>query len=566
MELLSAIGLADDITQQCCAVRESAAFDLKDGGREVFGRGWSFLESIARDGDTRWGFASVLRQKYVEGIVRARLEGMGVVVREEAEFVALVVDEEVGVGQVGRVRARVLDKKVDSEYEVSCRYLLGCDGSRTKVRGAAGIESTGDRTEEKWVRIDGVLKSTTMPKPRAYGALESPTYGNVLWIPLDHGATRIGFALNEERRKLYGELTEEVFVKEAKLSVAPFEIEYARVDWASVYSVGQRVAKSFWTKGCVLLAGDACHTHSSGAGQGMNAGVHDAVNLAWKLSLVLQGRAGESLLEKYDSERRPNAERLIRYDEEISVLVTGRLPKGWKGHPDANPNVVLGEILQEAKGFNTGLTIGYGVNMLNVAKDGAPNGEGGSEHEVMTIPAPALPSRRAPEVKLLKPALLEPVWLHQVIPNRARFYIVVFTGDPEQTRGSYQAFQQSVAASSLVLGTSVERNPAANGHKEIETNCAHANGISHARMPPPVDFLTILPGTVANAWHLLGTEPFGRVYYDAKSEAHRRYDVDTRRGAVFVLRPDGWVGATHDLGAAGVVAKIEDYFGVVLLR
>jgi phenol 2-monooxygenase (NADPH) len=102
-----------------------------------------------------------------------------------------------------------------------------------------------------------------MPKPRSYGALESPVYGNVLWIPLDHGAIRIGFALNEGRRQWNSELSRDVFAEEAKLSVAPFTIEYDQVDWANVYSVGQRVAKKFFTKDCIFLAGVACHTHSS---------------------------------------------------------------------------------------------------------------------------------------------------------------------------------------------------------------------------------------------------------------------------------------------------------------
>ena len=153
------------------------------------------------------------------------------------------------VGGKGRVRARILDSSLgegkEREYTISCRYLIGCDGSRTVVRGAAGIESVGSRTEDKWVRVDGVLKSTTMPKPRSYGSIESPSYGNVLWIPLDHGATRIGFAINEDRRKLYDEMSREVFIKEALLSIAPFEAEFERVDWASVYSVGQRLANTF---------------------------------------------------------------------------------------------------------------------------------------------------------------------------------------------------------------------------------------------------------------------------------------------------------------------------------
>ena len=562
MEMLEQLGLADDIAQQCCAVRQSAAYD-KDG-KEVFGRGWSFLEGIE---DTRWGFATVLRQKFVEEIVRRRVEGVGVGVKENAEFRGLRVDEGVEVGGY-RVQARIWDKVLEREYRVKCRYLIGCDGSRTVVRGAAAIESDGDRTEDKWVRIDGVLKHTTMPKPRCYGALESPTYGNVLWIPLDHGATRIGFALNEERRKLYKELTQEVFVEEAKLSVAPFEIDYERVDWASVYSVGQRVARQFISKGSVILAGDACHTHSSGAGQGMNAGMHDSVNLAWKLSLVLQGKAQPELLQTYDAERRPNAEKLIRYDEEISVLVTGRLPKSWIGDPNTDPHIVLGKILQEAKGFNTGLTIGYDPNVLNVAERDVP--ESSDKTSNLLVPAPARPGLRAPDVKLLVPALFQPVWLHQVTPNHARFHVVVFAGDAECTKERYQAFSQGLGRSSTFSPTTSSTNAITNGSGYSDTNgqensAGFFDGFQsnvQDGMPRslPIDFLTVLTGTAANAWHLLGTEPLGRVYYDPDGSAHVRYGVDPDAGAVVVLRPDGWIGAFLELAGLGIVARLKEYF------
>ena len=562
MEMLDQIGLADDIVQQCWAVRQSAAYD-KDG-QEVFGRGWSFLEGIE---DTRWNFATVLRQKYVEEIVRGKLAGMGVEVKSPAEFRGLSVDEGIGVGG-HRVEARIWDEVVEREYTVRCRYLIGCDGSRTVVRGAAGIQSDGDRTEDKWVRIDGVLKRTTMPKPRCYGALESPTYGNVLWIPLDHGATRIGFALNEERRKLHKELTQDVFVEEAKLSVAPFEIEYERVDWASVYSVGQRVARQFISRGCVILAGDSCHTHSSGAGQGMNAGMHDSVNLAWKLSLVLRGMANPELLETYDAERRPNAEKLIKYDEDISVLVTGRLPKSWTGDPNADPHVVLGKILQEAKGFNTGLTIGFGLNMLNLA-DNRVRTESAIRSD-MLIPAPAWPGYRAPDVKLLVPALFQPIWLHQITPNYAKFYVVVFAGDAEYTKERYEVLSRKIGENRVFSPTRSTDNRVTNGnghsgqHEEgdgaEDSNGPCFNVRASASRSLPLDFLTILAGTAANAWHLLGMEPLGRVYYDLDWSAHRRYGIDPNEGAVAILRPDGWIGALLELEGVDVVAKLEAYF------
>lgn len=137
--------------------------------------------------------------------------------------------------------------------------------------------------------MDALVK-TNMPNERiGIVAIGSPRHGNVLWIAEDHGRTRIGFAIPPEVYEKYGEhITEEAVKEEAIQALKPFELEFVTVDWWTLYSIGQRVAESF-RKDRVLLAGDAGHTHSSGAGQGMNTGMHDAVNLGWKLAGVLKG-------------------------------------------------------------------------------------------------------------------------------------------------------------------------------------------------------------------------------------------------------------------------------------
>lgn len=534
--------LAEDIAQQCYAVRRSVAFD--DQGQEKEGA-WGFIEELGEameQGETRWGFASVLRQKFVEDILRRRLSEVGVEVRQPERFEDLVVDEERDVGQVGRVRARVVKVVVDAqgremeqEYFVRCRYLIGCDGSRTKVRGAARIESVGDRTEEKWVRIDGVLKHTTMPKPRCYGAIESKVYGNILWIPLDHGATRIGYAFNEERRRKYGGImNEEVYVKEAIECVKPFTIEYERVDWASVYSVGQRVAKQFFAKECVFLAGDSCHTHSSGAGQGMNAGVNDALNLGWKLAAVLTGRFRRDILETYDRERRPNAERLIKYDEDISMMVSGRWPKGdqWDKRKERGENVneALTAVLKGAKGFNSGLTLNYGGNQM-VWKDSKEMVDG----KELKIPAPSEPGFRAPDVKLVRPALWTQAWLQEIIKNQVEFHVVLFLGQGDTGRDSFKQFKTVAETrfSSFDNIATVQTRAMMNGS---------TNGEAHVPQLP-IRFITIFPKILDNGWHDLKTDPLGRVYYDKDGSAGLRYGVDIEKGSVVIIRPDTWIGA-----------------------
>jgi phenol 2-monooxygenase (NADPH) len=370
----------------------------------------------------------------------------------------------------------------------------------------------------------------------------------------------LGYKFDPSRQALYdnsGLSEREIFIKESELCVQPFKLKWAQVDWASVYSVGQRVAKTFFADGCVFLAGDSCHTHSSGAGQGMNAGVNDAANLGWKLALVLTGRAKPSLLDTYNAERQVLAEKLIRYDEGISELVSGRIPKGkqwekWQGEGD--PNVVLGRILMEAKGFNTGLTLGYGKNSA-VWKEDTELGSA----EVL-IPAPANPGLRAPDVQVLLPALWEKAWLLKLMPNRAQFHILTFVGRGEQAKRVLRVFKDDIEERLLHPPTAAKQsNGLSNG------TAVHVNGHSRPENNIPVKFLTILPEAKDNAWHELRFDPLGAVYYDDAGTAVKRYEANTDNGTVFVIRPDGWIGARFDLNESHAAAEVARYLEGLLV-
>jgi phenol 2-monooxygenase len=410
------------------------------------------------------------------------------------------------------------------EETIMCKYLVGADGGRSFVRRTLDIPFDGSTTEDKWVRIDGIIE-TNMPKPRVYGSIESPTHGNVLWAALDHGATRIGFAFTAERQNAYPEFNEAAAVAEAIESVKPFSLQVKQVDWFTIYSVGQRVARKFFTKDCVILAGDASHTHSSGAAQGMNTGIHDASNLGWKLSMVLNGLAPPSLLNTYESERLPNVQKLINYDKDISRLMTMQLPIGWKGDTNADPNEILGNVMEKASTFTSGLSIAFDLNVLNVK----------GSFESSSKPAPVSPGQRGPDVQLQKPGTREATRLHKEAPNNARFHVVVFAGEPNYTSTSLKSFSDSLEGSKV---------------------------FSNARLP--ISWLTIPANSAPSAFELLGIMPFGKVFYDEKQTAHNRYGVDIKRGGVMVLRPDGWVGTSTSL-RDGAVVELEVYFKSVLL-
>lgn len=521
--MLDQLGLADALAQQCFACRDTVNYDQH--GNEVQGRGWAFMQNMK---DTAWDFALVLRQKYQEDIFRRAMSKEGVDLQAPYTLTGIHISHDVQPGDY-RILATIEHSETKLQSHVKCRYLVGADGGKSFVRRALAIPFDGSSTEDKWVRIDGVVE-TNLPKPRTYCAIESPTHGNVLWAALDRGATRIGFAFTAERQKAYTEFNEDAAVAEAIAAVKPFSLRFKQVDWWTIYVVGQRIARSFFEHDCVFLAGDACHTHSSGAAQGMNTGLYDAVNLAWKLCLVLQGRAQPALLRSYETERRPNVCRLIGYDKAISRLMTMQLPEDWTGDPNADPNQVLGTVMAEAASFSSGLGIFYEQDSyLNFSQSQA--GEEG-----IAIPT-VHPGHRAPDITLQKPGTFEATRLQRETPNNACFYIAVFSGNVESTLHSLTCFTKAVASLPWLLDDDAV----------------------------PISWLSIIAGRGAPlAYEMLGHMPLGRVFYDGDYSAHGRYGVSMEKGAVLVLRPDGWVGTVVELDGNGV-EKLERYFSRFLL-
>ncbi|KAF2033436.1 FAD/NAD(P)-binding domain-containing protein [Setomelanomma holmii] len=509
-EMLDQLGLADQLAQQCFACRQTVNYD-KDGN-ETQGRGWSFMEDMK---DTKWDFALVLRQKYQEEIFRAALKRHGVALDAPYALTAIEVLKDVAPGG-HRVLATI--EHGTTKVKIMCKYLVGADGGKSFVRRAMDIPFDGTSSEDKWVRVDGVIE-TDLPKPRTYCAIESTTHGNVLWAALDHGATRIGYAFTAERQKAYKDFDEAAAVKEAIASVKPFSLKFKTVDWWTIYVVGQRIARSFFINDCIFLAGDACHTHSSGAAQGMNTGIHDAVNLGWKLSLVLQGLAKTSLLETYEPERLPNVQKLINYDKDISRLMTMQLPENWTGDPDADPNEILGHVMKEAATFSSGLGIFYEPDTyLNLAQTSGLSS--------------VLAGQRAPDVPLQKPATFESTRLQVETPNTATFYVTLFAGDVAVTKLLLAAFTEAVSKLPWLFDADL-----------------------------PISWLSIFAGPGGpSAFETLGGMPFGRVFYDEDHSAHQRYGIDVEKGAVIGLRPDGWVGTVVEMDG-GAAEKLERYFG-----
>ena len=289
------------------------------------------------------------------------------------EFTGLDVDApgvEVRVTHTAGARA-------GHEQVIRAQYVVGCDGARSRVREAIGRVHVGASSAHAWGVMD-VLVNTDFPDWRVKCAINSSA-GNILHIPREGGyLSRIYVDLGEvaadDDHRVRQTPIEAIIAKAGEI-LHPYTLDVREVAWHSVYEVGHRVTDGFDDGGDapprVFLTGDACHTHSAKAGQGMNVSMQDGFNLGWKLGAVLERRSPAELLSTYESERRPVAQQLIDFDREWSALMAR------KPGEISDPQDLATYYLATAE-FPSGFMTQYGVSPII----------GGAEHQALAAGFP----------------------------------------------------------------------------------------------------------------------------------------------------------------------------------
>jgi 2-polyprenyl-6-methoxyphenol hydroxylase-like FAD-dependent oxidoreductase len=202
---------------------------------------------------------------------------------------------------------------------IEARYLVGCDGPRSLVRHSLGFSFQGSTFERLFyvadVQIDWQFTHdalTVCIAPHSVVAF-FPLTGEKRWRIV--GSFPEG--VNKEESEIVYEEIEEQIKTEAQL-----ELDITRVDWFSTYKVHTRHVDRFSSGRC-FIAGDSAHIHTPAGGQGMNTGIQDSYNLAWKMAMVLKHSANEKLLDTYNEERLPNAKRLTETTDRMFNLAAG---------------------------------------------------------------------------------------------------------------------------------------------------------------------------------------------------------------------------------------------------
>ena len=268
-------------------------------------------------GDVPYPYVLTVPQSRTEHLLLERLHELGGTAQRSRELMALRQEGDVVVALIGDARAESTHAQ-----EMRARWVVGCDGSHSTVRKLLDIPFEGSTRDEEFLLADVDLD---WEKGRNINYIWLHRDGLFVAMPLPQGQqwrlfadiAQIGGAVPRASVELFQALMAER-TGESKTTIS-------NPTWLSNFSINQRMVRSY-RQGHVFLAGDAAHIHSPIGGQGMNTGIQDAYNLAWKLTLVIGGRAAERLLDIYEEERKPVARRVLGETTRGTNLIVSRNP------------------------------------------------------------------------------------------------------------------------------------------------------------------------------------------------------------------------------------------------
>jgi phenol 2-monooxygenase len=290
----------------------------------------------------------------------------------------------------------------------------------------------GDSTDSVWGVMD-VYPQTNFPDIRRKAVIKSKV-GSIVIIPREGGSLA----------RFYIELPSGTSAKDVKLEdlqattkeiFYPYEMEFADTFWWSAYSIGQRLADHFSKDSRIFLTGDACHTHSPKAGQGMNVSLQDGYNIGWKLASVLKELSPPSLLKTYDLERGTVAQNLIAFDREWARAMSSKASKGVDGISEKFSDVFI-----KAGRYTAGLVTTYQDSELTRAEWSSQN-----------LASNLIVGMRFPSTQVVRHCDAKAMQLVQALASDGRWRIVVFAGDIWQKETASRLKNVSRALDSLSL-------------------------------------------------------------------------------------------------------------------
>ncbi|MAW88874.1 MAG: phenol 2-monooxygenase [Phyllobacteriaceae bacterium] len=433
--------------------------------------------------------------------------------------------------------------KAGETVTVRANYVVGCDGARSNVRKAIGGELHGDAAHQAWGVMD-ILANTDFPDVRMKCLIASQKEGNVLILPREGGYLFRMYVeldkLNPDERVANRNLTIDHMIAAANRIMAPYSIDVKEVVWWSIYEIGHRLTDKFddvpegetaTRNPRVFTAGDACHTHSPKAGQGMNVSMGDTFNLGWKLVQVLKGRSDPGLLHSYTAERRAEAKRLVETDHAWARIMSappGQSELDGTGIPRFQEHFIRNGV------FTAGLEVRYEPSAL-VAADARQDLATGQEV-----------GRRFHSAPVVRLADAMPMQLGHVAEADARWRIYAFAGKAD-----------SSAPGSAIhrLCDWLENDPASPVRRHTRPD-EDIDAVIDLRAIFQQGFDELayedMPSLLKPAKGRLGLRDFEKVFcVDRKSgqDVYAMRGIDRDNGCMIVVRPDQYVAHILPLDA-----------------
>ncbi|KAI0376831.1 FAD binding domain-containing protein [Hypomontagnella monticulosa] len=426
--------------------------------------------------------------------------------------------------------------KDGTEREYRAKYVLGSDGAHSVIRKALGFKMLGDTSDAVWGVMD-IYPRTNFPDIRKKAVVNSEA-GNMIIIPRE-GDFMVRFYI-ELKGVVAKDVTLEQLHAQARLILSPYTLDVAETPWWSAYSIGQRLADQFHKDYRVFLSGDACHTHSPKAGQGMNVSLQDGYNIGWKLAAVIQGRALPALLETYVSERQRVAAELIEFDRNWTKLFSTE----YRRRNGITPEQFHDQFVLSGR-YTAGLAIQYGDSTIVSAET--------SEVNLATALTVGM---RFPSAQVIRFCDARAIQLVRAMPADSRWHIVVFPGDIRDSGALTRLQNVSTGLEKIIdafTPSDVDRDSIINpililssGRAEIEQDQipdVFRPVVGEWKMQSPLNVYVDEEG-----------------YHTPHGHAYEKYGVDPNRGALIIVRPDHYIAKISSFENVDAVAEFFSKF------
>ncbi|KAK3313361.1 FAD binding domain-containing protein [Apodospora peruviana] len=548
VEIFDSFGLAEELLRESYHVLELAFWSPppQDEGVEVGSPGTKGIRRAryAPDKETE-----ISHQPHVI-LNQARLNELMIGDLEKSSGKVPPIEYGVDVKgvQVDNLKGREYPVKVEAVTQsgvaktYKARYVLGCDGAHSIIRKSLGFKMVGDTSDAVWGVMD-VYVRTNFPDIRKKAVINAAA-GNLLIIPRE-GDEKVRFyiELPSGTGTKASEVTLEGLQERARLIFQPYEFEFVETAWWSAYAIGQRLADHFHQDYRVFLTGDACHTHSPKAGQGMNVSLQDGHNIGWKLGLILNGLAQPApLLESYIVEREKTARELIEFDRMFTKYFNSK----YRQDNGITPQQFADNFVKAGR-YTAGQAIQYTDSAVIKT-----NGERDRE-----IAAKITVGMRFPSAQVVRFCDAKPMQLVKGLPATGAWFLVVFAGDILDSQGATRLEKVSE-----VLAQTVPRftPPASDPDSIIDRVLVLASDRKKVEQDQIPSFFTPVTGQ----WKLkclCKTYADDESYNDGHGHAYHEYGIDAQKGAVVIVRPDHYVAKVTSLEEViEKPASIQEFF------